>query len=72
MPISATAPFDNTGLPYDLSAVITDGKFDNDKYQAYSPLYLTTMNVLTYSVCFGILPATVVHTWRESCVHFSL
>ncbi|PSS37094.1 hypothetical protein PHLCEN_2v1060 [Hermanssonia centrifuga] len=63
MPISATAPFDNTGLPYDLSAVITDGKFDNDKYQAYSPLYLTTMNVLTYSVCFGILPATVVHTW---------
>lgn len=65
MPISATIPFDNTGLPYDVSLIITNGTFDQAKYEAYSPLFLTTTNSLTYAVTFAIFPAACVHTFRE-------
>ncbi|KAI0706064.1 OPT oligopeptide transporter [Cytidiella melzeri] len=63
MPISAGIPFDNTGLPYDTSLVITNGTFDQDKYEAYSPLFLASSNALSYACCFAILPAAVVHTY---------
>ena len=66
MPISATSPFDNTGLPYDVSLIITNGTFDQAKYEAYSPLFLTTMNSLSYAVCFSVIPAAIVHTFRKS------
>lgn len=67
LPISSTAPFDNTGLPYALDTIITNGTFDADAYHAYSPLYLSTTNVLSYGICFAILPAAVVHTYRTCC-----
>ena len=63
--MSSTTAFDNTGLPYDLSAIIVNGTFDVESYRAYSPLYLSVTNVLTYSVYFAILPAAIVHTWSK-------
>ena len=65
LPMSSTAAFDNTGLPYNLDLIISNGTFDAASYQTYSPVYLSVTNVLTYGVCFAILPAAVVHTWRE-------
>jgi OPT family oligopeptide transporter len=66
MPISASIPFDNTGLPYDPSVVLTDGQFDLEKYEAYSPMFLASANALSYACCFAIMPAAVVHTYRKS------
>lgn len=65
MPISILDPFDNTGLPYDISQIITNGTFDQTKYEAYSPLFLSTTNAIAYSMCFAIFPATIVHTARK-------
>ncbi|KAI0344144.1 glutathione transporter [Trametopsis cervina] len=62
MPISATASFDNTGLIYDTSLIMTDGAFDQAKYEAYSPMFLTTMNALSYACCFAVVPSVIVHT----------
>lgn len=66
MPISAVAPFDNTGMPFDVSQILTNGTFDEEKYQAYSPLLLSTTNALGYATCFAVLPAAVVHTFSKS------
>ncbi|KAJ3558412.1 hypothetical protein NM688_g940 [Phlebia brevispora] len=63
LPISTTTPYDNTGLPYDLSVIITNGTFNATSYEAYSPLFLSTTNVLTYGISFAVLPAAIVHTW---------
>lgn len=52
-------------MPYDISQVITNGTLDQTKYEAYSPLFLSTTNALAYSMCFAIFPATVVHTARK-------
>ncbi len=65
MPISAGIPFDNTGLPYDITQVITDGVFDQEKYEAYSPLFLASSNVLSYACLFALIPAAVVHVSRK-------
>lgn len=62
MPISILTPFDNTGMPYDVSQVLTNGTFDLEKYQAYSPMFLSTTNALAYTICFSIFPATIMHT----------
>lgn len=64
LPISIITPFDNTGMPYDVTQVITNGTFDAAKYSLYSPLFLSTTNVLAYTICFAIFPATIVHTIR--------
>lgn len=68
MPISATSPFDNTGLPYNVSMIITNGTFDQAKYEAYSPLFLSTTNAISYATCFAIMPAAIVHTFCK-CRH---
>ncbi|ETW87600.1 oligopeptide transporter [Heterobasidion irregulare TC 32-1] len=63
MPISSAQSFDNTGLPYDPTAILTDGAFDEQKYQAYSPMYLTITFAITYGTCFASYTAVVVHTF---------
>lgn len=68
MPISSAQSFDNTGLPYDPTAILTDGAFDEQKYQAYSPMYLTITFAITYGTCFASYTAVVVHTFRK-CNH---
>ena len=66
MPISASISFDNTGASYDVSKILSNGtQFDQAKYEAYSPLFLTTTNALTYAVSFAIFPAACVHTFRK-------
>ena len=62
LPYSSTVAWDNTGMPYNLPAVIVNGTFDVTAYEAYSPLFLSVANVLTFSICFAIFPAAVVHT----------
>ncbi|TFK93530.1 OPT oligopeptide transporter [Polyporus arcularius HHB13444] len=62
-PISSSGAFDNLGLPYNISAIITpDGLFDEAKYKAYSPLYLSATLQLAYGTQFAVITAVIVHT----------
>ena len=59
MPISSTGSYDNTGSPYDVSQILTpEGTFDIDKYQAYSPLFLSTTFALSYGLSFASITGT--------------
>ncbi|KAH8086669.1 OPT oligopeptide transporter, partial [Cristinia sonorae] len=61
LPISAPAVFDNTGSPYRVSKIITNGTFDEAKYKAYSPLYLPSTLALSYGSQFAAASGVVVH-----------
>ncbi|KAF9023394.1 OPT superfamily oligopeptide transporter [Hymenopellis radicata] len=62
LPISAYYSYDNTGSAYDASAVVTDGKFDVEKYRAYSPLFVSSTLAIEYGLAFAAFPALIVHT----------
>ena len=63
MPVSVGMAFDNTGLPYNLSAVITNNEFDQAKYEQYSPMFLPITYGVSYGTIFALYPAIVVHTF---------
>lgn len=62
MPISSSETYDNAGMPYDVTQVLTNGVFDEDKYKAYSPLYISASFAVSYGVQFAGFLAIVVHT----------
>ena len=67
MPILSSAVFDNRGMPYDVSRILTpDFVFDKAAYEAYSRVYLPITYVLSYAVQFASLSALVTHT---ACWH---
>ena len=54
MPISSTGSFDNTGNAYNVTKILTpEGTFDPAKYEAYSPLFLSTTFALAYGLSFA-------------------
>jgi OPT oligopeptide transporter protein len=56
--------FDNTGNVYNLSRIInSDGSFNIQAYQAYSPLFLSASFAMTYGLSFASITALVVHTF---------
>src|SRR6266702_3499077 len=63
MPVSVPIPFDNTGFPYNLSAIVTDNAFDQAKYEQYSPMFLPITYAVTYGTIFATYPAVIVHTF---------
>lgn len=54
LPINSSSAFTNNGTSYDVQAVITDNKFDNAKYQQYSPPFYSAGYVLVLgaNLCF--------------------
>ena len=66
LPISSAGAFDNTGAPYDISRVVTpEGFFDEEKYRAYSPLYMSATLMLAYGTQLAVITAVIVHTFRK-------
>ena len=61
LPIQDYNAYDNTGNPYNVTLILTDGRFDEAKYHAYSPLYLPTQFALSYGVAFAAVAAVIVH-----------
>ncbi|CAK7239085.1 MAG: hypothetical protein STHCBS139747_000507 [Sporothrix thermara] len=61
LPVQSSSAFDNTGNVYNVTRILTDYKFDADKYFAYSPLYLTTQFAMAYGMSFAAVAAVVVH-----------
>ncbi|KAF9015044.1 OPT oligopeptide transporter protein-domain-containing protein [Cyathus striatus] len=62
-PLSAYVSWDNTGMPYNASAIVTDGIFDQEKYSAYSPVFMSTTLLMAYGISFASFPSVFVHTF---------
>jgi len=63
MPISSRGSFDNTGAAYDVQKIINaDSSLNVAKYEAYSPLFLSTTFAISYGLSFASITATIMHT----------
>jgi OPT family small oligopeptide transporter len=61
-PMQDSSSYDNTGSTYNVSKILTNYQFDEAKYQAYSPIFLSTNFALCYGISFAAIAAVVVHT----------
>ena len=64
-PINSSKSFDNTASKYDPSAILTGLRFDEDKYNDYSRLYMPATLAIAYGMQFAALTAVFVHTFRS-------
>lgn len=63
LPMSDSNSYDNTGATYDVSRILNaNNEFDLQKYQSYSPLFLTTTFSLCYGLSFATIIAVIIHT----------
>lgn len=77
---SANSNFDRFGAPYNTSSILNpDFTFNQEKYEAYSPLFLGPAFSLAYGMSFATLSSNIVHVaifyghdiWsRARSVHF--
>lgn len=64
LPINSNGVFDNTGARYNVSlAVNSEALFDEASYEAYSPAYLATGNLLLYGAFFALYTASLSHAF---------
>ncbi|ODQ82734.1 hypothetical protein BABINDRAFT_30745 [Babjeviella inositovora NRRL Y-12698] len=74
LPINTNALFTNTGEPFKVTKILTNGLFDNEKYQAYSPPYYSAANLVLYGAFFAIYPFSVIYTtmieWKGMSASF--
>ncbi|KAL7816243.1 OPT domain-containing protein [Trichoderma gracile] len=62
LPINSNHPYDHFGKRYNVSAILDDrGIIDIEKYQAYSPPYLSAANVVNYMFFFSIYTAALTY-----------
>jgi hypothetical protein len=69
--LSSYFAWDNTGTRFQAKAIVTNGIFDQAKYSAYSPVFLSTTLILAYGIAFASFPSVFVHTFC-SFVNFFL
>lgn len=63
LPMSSSGAFDRFGMQYNVSAIVTDGIFDVDKFEAYSPMFLSATFIVSYGPAFAIFTSIFVHTF---------
>ncbi|KAJ7641107.1 OPT oligopeptide transporter [Roridomyces roridus] len=63
MPISSGGSFDNTGGSYQVQNILTNNEFDDEKYKAYSPIFLSTTFAISYGLSFASITATITHAF---------
>lgn len=68
LPISSYLAFDNTGLPYDPTLIVTDSLFDVEKYRSYSPAFVSATLILGYATSFAAFSSVIVHTFRTCSI----
>ena len=62
LPMLSDTSWDNMGQRYNVTAIINDDLTLNvEKYEAYSPLFLSTTFALSYGLSFAGIAATLVH-----------
>ncbi|KAJ3574619.1 hypothetical protein NP233_g1653 [Leucocoprinus birnbaumii] len=63
-PISSFLSWDNTGAPYDFSAVVDQNViFQPSLYSQYSPLFMSATLIVSYGAAFAAFPSVFVHTF---------
>jgi OPT family small oligopeptide transporter len=63
LPMSDSNSYDNTGSIYNVTKILTPKyTFDEAKYKAYSPLFLSTTFSIAYGLSFAGISAVIVHT----------
>ena len=64
LPLVSSHSFDNTGKFYNLSRIINDDVSLNiEAYKAYSPLYLSASQAMSYGLSFASVSAILTHTF---------
>jgi hypothetical protein len=53
--------YDRFQQTYKVKNILTNLRFDEQKYRDYSPIYLSTTFALNYGLSFAAIAATVVH-----------
>ncbi|KAF8518158.1 small oligopeptide transporter [Hysterangium stoloniferum] len=62
LPMLSDISFDNMGNKYNVTAIINDDlTLSIEKYEAYSPLFLSSTFALSYGLSFASITATLVH-----------
>ncbi|KAJ6015690.1 hypothetical protein N7540_010281 [Penicillium herquei] len=62
LPINTSTTYDNTQQQYNVSKILGTGfTFDEQKYKAYSPMFLAPTFLLNYGLSFAALTAVLVH-----------
>lgn len=70
MPISSRGAYDNTGASYNVTRIINpDATFNEEQYEAYSPLFLSTTFAMSYGLSFASITATVTHSFLYFRAH---
>lgn len=62
-PIISSQTYTNTGTPYDILKVVTNGLFDVEKYRNYSPVFISASFAIGYALSFAALTAIITHTY---------
>lgn len=62
LPINTNTLFTNTGQPYDVKNILTNGLFDAKKYEKYSPPFYTAGNLVVYGGFFVLYPFAIIYT----------
>ncbi|CAG8252999.1 unnamed protein product [Penicillium olsonii] len=63
LPMSDSNSYDNTGVKYDVSKILTpEFTFDAAKYAEYSPLFLSSTFMISYGLSFASIIAVLVQT----------
>lgn len=63
LPMSDSNSYDNRAKTYNVTRILTpEYTLDLQKYEAYSPLFLSTTFALTYGLSFAAISSLIVHT----------
>ena len=64
LPMSDSGTYDNTGLPYNTSLVLTpEFTLDVAAYEGYSPLFLSTTFAMSYGLSFAAISSLIIYTY---------
>lgn len=58
--INSNHIYTNTGETYDVSAVLTNGLLDHDKYMKVGPPFYTAANLVVYGAFFAMYPFAII------------
>ena len=64
LPLLSSSTFDNTGKSYNITRVVDSNlNFVLEKYEAYSPMYISMSYSLSYALSFAAVTAMIAHTY---------
>ncbi|KPM37308.1 Sexual differentiation process protein isp4 [Neonectria ditissima] len=67
LPMSDSSTYDNTGAAYNTSRILTpDFTLDEEAYQNYSPLFISTTFAMAYGLSFAAISSLVVYTYLHN------